>query len=484
MMKEIRRVSIGILVLFTSLFVSTTIIQVFQVDNLRVDSRNVRTLYDSYSAERGSIIVGNTTIAESVPSNDVYTYQRVYEGGGLYAPITGYYSINQGMTGLESALNDQLSGRSNAQFFDQVLALVSGTNPRGASVRLTIDAKVQQVARDAMGDNAGAAIALDPKTGRILAMVSTPSYDPNKLATHDASSAASTYKSLIDSSQSPLFNRAIAGTLYHPGSVFKLLVAAAALDSGAVTMDTEFPNPSSLQLPQSSSSIHNSGEATCGKAKSVTVQTALALSCNIPFAEIGTLVGENTIRDYAEKFGYGATIEIPMSATPSVYPSGMDGAQLMLSSFGQYNVQVSPLQVAMVTAAIANGGKLMYPTVVDSILAPDLSPLSTFEPRVFDTPISEATAKTMVDMMVYNVEHGVATNGRIPGMSAGGKTGTAENGDGRPYTLWYTGFAPADNPRVVVAVVVENGGGLGQSGRGNTVAAPIARAIMEAVLKQ
>ncbi|MEY4397165.1 MAG: hypothetical protein RLZZ40_921 [Actinomycetota bacterium] len=484
MIKELRRVSIGILALFTALFVSLTIIQVFQVDTLRVDPRNVRTLYDSYSAERGSIIVGNTSIAESVPSDDVYTYQRKYEGGGLYAPITGYYSINQGMTGLEAVMNDQLSGRSNAQFFDQVLALVTGTNPRGASVKLTIDPKVQQVARDALGDLAGAAIAFDPKTGRILAMVSTPSYDPNKLATHDTEAAAQTYQGLIDSSKAPLSNRAIAGTLYHPGSVFKLVVASAALDSGTVTLDSEFANPSSLTLPHTTTDIHNAGEAKCGKAKTVTIQTALALSCNIPFAQIGALVGEKTLRDYAERFGFGATIEVPMRATPSVFPSGMDEAQLMLSSFGQYNVQVSPLQIAMVTAAIANHGTLMNPTVVDSVLAPDLTPLSTFEPRVFSTPISESTAQTMVSLMVNDVDHGVATNARITGVSVGGKTGTAENGDGRPYTLWFTGFAPAEDPQVVVAVVIENGGGIGQQGRGNTLAAPVARAIMEAVLKK
>ncbi len=484
MIKEIRRVSLGILVLFSTLFASTTVIQVFQVDNLRVDPRNVRTLYDSYSAERGSIIVGTTSIAESVPSDDVYTYQRTYSGGGLYAPVTGYYSINQGLTGLELAMNDQLSGQSNAQFFDQVLALVTGTNPRGASVRLTLNASVQQAARDALGDLTGAAIAIDPTTGRILALVSTPSYDPNDMATHDSEKAAATYQSLLESSNAPLDNRAIASTLFHPGSVFKLVVAAAALDSGAVTTATNFPNPAKLTLPQSTSEIRNSGGGPCGKGDTVTLAEALKRSCNIPFAEIGQLLGENTIRDYAEKFGFGATIEIPMPATPSVYPSGMDEAQLMLSSFGQFDVRVSPLQIAMVTSAIANGGKLMKPTVVDSVLAPDLTPITTFEASTYSTPISAATAATLVQMMVNNVANGVASKAAIPGVNVAGKTGTAENGDGLPYTLWFTGFAPAENPRVVVAVMVADGGGLGQAGNGNSVAAPIARKIMEAVLSQ
>lgn len=484
MMRELRRVSIGILILFGTLFTSTTIIQVFQTDNLRVDPRNVRTLYDSYSAERGSIIVGNTSIAESVPSDDVYEFQRTYSGGGLYAPVTGYFSINQGLSGLESAMNDQLSGQSNAQFFDQILSLVTGKNPRGASIKLTLNASVQQAARDALGNLTGAAIALDPKTGQILALVSTPSYDPNELASHDTAKAADAYNNLLNSSNNPLSNRAIAGTLYHPGSVFKLVVAAAALDSGVMSEQSTVPNLDTLQLPLSSSVIHNAIAGTCGPGTDVTIAQALQYSCNIPFAEIGQKVGEKTIRDYAEKFGFGARVEIPMTSTASMYPSGMDDAQLMLSSFGQYNVQVSPLQVAMVTSAIANGGLLMKPTVVDSVLAPDLTPLTSFEASEYSQPISAETASALVRMMINNVQNGVASNAAISGVTVAGKTGTAENGDGRPYTLWFTGFAPAEDPRVVVAVVVENGGGLGQSGTGNAVAAPIARKIMEAVLAQ
>ena len=483
MINELRRVSLGILIMFGLLFVSTTVIQVFQTDNLRVDPRNVRTLYASYSAERGSIIVGNTAIAQSVPIDDVFKYQRTYEGGGLYSAITGYFTINQGLSGLELAMNDELSGQSNSQFLDQVLALVTGKSPRGASVKLTINAAVQQAARDAMGDLSGAAIALNPKTGEIYALVSTPSYDPNTLATHDTESAVAQFNDLLNSSNSPLSNRAIAGTLYHPGSVFKLVVAAAALDSGTLTTSSQLPNPATLQLPQSTAVINNSTGGPCGSADpTVTMVTALQYSCNIPFAEIGRLVGERTLQDYAEAFGFGATIEIPMAATRSTFPSGMDDAQLMVSSFGQFDVRVSPLQIAMVTSAIANGGILMQPTVVDSVLAADLRPLREFESMVYSTPISAATADSLVRMMVLSVDSGAASNARIPGVSVAGKTGTAENGEGEPYTLWFTGFAPSDNPEVVVAVVIENGGGLGQSSSGNAIAAPIARKIIEAVL--
>lgn len=484
MITELRRVSIGIGVLFGALFVSTTVIQVFQVDSLRIDPRNVRTLYDSYATERGSILVGSTLIAESVPIDDVYRYQRTYHGGGLYAPITGYFTVNQGINGLEFAMNDKLSGQSNSQFFDQIIALVSGTDPRGASVKLTINATVQQVARDALGELTGAAIALEPSTGKILAFVSTPTFDPNDLASHDSDVVRSNYDALLKSTAGPLINRAIAGDLYHPGSVFKLVVAAAAIDSGMMSAQSTVPNPSKLELPLSSSTIYNSGESSCGPGRTVTLATALRLSCNIPFAHVGLQLGESRIRDYAEAFAFGAAVEVPMKSTPSIYPTGMDDAQLMLSSFGQFDVRVTPLQMAMVSSAIANGGLLMAPTVVDSVLARDLSPLSPFTPVEYGQPVSADTARILRDMMVGGVDDGVAGGARISGVAVAGKTGTAENGIDQPYTLWFTGFAPAENPRVAVVVIVEGSAGLGKSATGNSIAAPIARKIMEAVLAQ
>jgi peptidoglycan glycosyltransferase len=381
-------------------------------------------------------------------------------------------------------MNDKLSGQSNSQFFDQVMALVSGTDPRGASVKLTVNAAIQQAARDALGELTGAAIAIEPSTGRILALVSTPSFDPNDLASHNSEAVQSKYKSLVNSGSQPLINRAITGDLYHPGSVFKLVVAAAALDSGIMSERSTVPNPPQLSLPQSSSTVRNWSGDSCGPGKAVTIATALRLSCNIPFAEIGSQVGETRLHDYAEAFGFGATVEIPMAVTPSTFPTGMDEAQLMLSSFGQFDVRVTPLQVAMISSAIANGGVLMSPTIVDSVLARDLSPLAPFAPVEYSTPIGPDTARVLRDMMVADVSDGVASGARIPGVAVAGKTGTAENGEGQPYTLWFTGFAPAENPRVAVVVVIENGGGLGQSASGNSLVAPIARKIMQAVLAQ
>jgi len=484
MNKELRRVSIATLAMFLALFVSTSVIQVFAVDDLRADDRNVRTLYASYSAERGPILVGGSPIAESVPVDDEYEFLRVYPEPESYAAVTGYFTLNQGTTGIEGAYNDFLTGTANEQFLDQLAAVVTGQNPRGAAVELTLDRAVQQAAIEAMGDQRGSIVAIEPATGRILALVSTPTYDPNRLASHQTSEVLSAYDELLAAEGDPLINRGISGDLYAPGSVFKLLVAAAALDSGAFDSGDEVPNPPTLTLPLSTAVVSNSGGSTCGGGETVTLANALRLSCNVPFAEIGLELGQDTIGNYAEAFGFGTAHAIPMIATPSRYPVGMDDAQLALSSFGQYDVRVTPLQIAMISAAIANGGNLMQPTLLDRILAPDLATLEDPEPVLLSQPIARSTAGELTALMVDGVANGAASNARIEGVDVAGKTGTAENGPNEPYTLWFTGFAPADNPQVALAVVIENGGGLGQAAFGNQIAAPIAKRVLEAVLNR
>lgn len=479
MNKELKRVSIVVLFMFLALFGSSTVINVFQVDNLRADGRNVRTLYDSYSAERGPILVDGQPVAVSTPSDDQYKFQRVYTQPDVYSAITGYFTLNQGNTGVEGALNDYLSGTANSQFLDQVNSILTGQTPKGASVTLTIDPAVQQAAWDAFGANTGAVVAIRPKTGEILAMVSKTAYDPNLLASHDTSQVISTYETLLADPADPLINRAIAGDLYYPGSVFKLVVAAAAIDSGRFTPESEFPNPGQLQLPQSSTFINNAEGGSCGGTPTVTLATALRLSCNIPFAQLGAALGEDELEKYSSAFGYGSSFKVPMASTPSSYPTGMDQAQLMLSSFGQYEDRVTPLQVAMTSAAIANGGTMMSPTLVKEITAPDLTVIQPFQQIAVGQPISQQSAATLTQLMIANVSSGAASNARISGVEVAGKTGTAQNGDNRPYTLWFTGFAPASDPEVAVAVVVENGKSFG-----NAVAAPIAKKVIEAVLNK
>lgn len=483
MNRELKRVSVLVLAMFVTLLVSTSILGVFQADALNADPRNKRALQDTYLAQRGAILVAGQPVAQSVPSKDDYKYQRVYSNGPLYSAVTGFFPINGAPTGMEGALNEKLSGTSNSQFLDRLNSLFTGKNPQGASVELTIDPVAQKAAFDALGNLQGAVVVLQPKTGRILAMVSKPDYDPNALAVHNTVAVNTTYQNLLKAPGDPLINHAI-NALNYPGSTFKPIVSSAAIDSGDFTKDSQLPDVARLPLPGTSAVVQNDTGATCAGGGTVSIATAQVNSCNIPFAELGMKLGASTIRKQAEAFGFNRQLSIPLSVTPSVYPNDYNVPQTALSAFGQQDDKATALQMAMVSAGIANGGTVMYPNLVDYIRSPDLTRTDTFTPKVLSNAISSRTAATEVQMMVDGVNNGVASNARIDGVGVGGKTGTAQNGPGKPYTLWFEGFAPADNPQYAIAVVVENGGGHGQSGVGNTVAAPIAKKVLEAVLKK
>jgi peptidoglycan glycosyltransferase len=468
--------------MFLALFVAASAMQVVNADSLNNDSRNQRAVYDGYKTQRGAILVNNKPIAESVPTADAYKYLRQYTGE-QYSSLTGFYSLYQGRTGLENFLDSSLRGDNSAQFFEQLNALFSGNPVTGASVELTIDEDLQQVAWDALGKLKGSVIAMDPTTGKILALVSKPGFDANLLSTHNIAEAGANYTKLITDKNAPLINRAVEG-LYAPGSVFKLVVAAAAFESGDYTPESLLPNPRTYVLPGTKTTITNSGESSCGGARTVSIATALKLSCNIPFAQLGVALGQEKIAAQAQKFGFGSSVSIPLKSTPSVYPTDLDSAQTALTAFGQFDVRVSPLQILMTTSAIANDGIQMKPYLEDQIFTANLTLLKEGKPEQLRRAISTSTAERLTNMMVNAVSNGVSSNARIPGVRVAGKTGTAQNGEGEPYTLWFTGFAPADKPTIAVAVVIEDGGGLGQSGRGNTLAAPIAKKVMQAVLNK
>jgi peptidoglycan glycosyltransferase len=470
------------LAMFLALFVSTSVIQVGQAANLANTPGNRRALYDSYEIQRGSIIVSGTPIAQSVPSDDVYSWQREYVDAAMWAPVTGYMNpVLDAKTRIESTENSVLSGSDENQFFSRIDRALTGQVPRGSNVELSLDADVQRAAWDALGDQQGAVVAIEPSTGRILAMVSKPSFDTNTLAAHDPDAVNAAYDQLAADPTQPLTNRAIEGNLNPPGSTFKLVVASAALASGRYTPDSTFPNPASYTLPQSSSVVSNAGGGACGGGDTVTLATALRLSCNIPFAELAVELGDDAIREEAEKYGFNSAFTMPLTSTPSTYPSTLDAPQTALSGFGQGQVRATPLQMAMVSAGIANGGVVMNPRMIDRVIEPNLSVGQEGSNSEYGRALESNIAAQMVTMMTANVQDGAASNARIDGVQVAGKTGTAEN-DARPYTLWFTGFAPADDPKVAVAVVVENGGGQGQNGSGNEIAAPIAKKVMEAVL--
>lgn len=481
MTKELKRVSLVVATMFLSLFISASAIQAFDGDALADDPRNVRSLYESYKTLRGPILVDGKPIATSVESDNAYRYLRVYESE-IYSAVTGYFSVFRGATGVEAALNSYLSGQSSSQFFEKFNAVLAGNPVSGAAVELTIDPLMQQAAWDALGNLQGSVVVIDPVTGNILAMVSKSGYDANLIAGHDNQVVVDNYSLLEQDPTKPLINKSISGDLYHPGSVFKLVVAAAALESGLYTNESSFQNPSSVQLPGSTSEVFNSTNRACGPGNAtISLIDAMSLSCNIPFVELGLALGQDRLRAQTDLFGFGKELRIPMLVTPSIFPPQLDDAQLGLSSFGQYDVRVTPLQIAMISAAIANGGVIMKPNLIKSVISPNLSVIDAPRPSVLSQPITSATAESLKLMMIQSVATGVAGNAAVTDIEVAGKTGTAENGEGVRNTLWFTGFAPSVNPRVAIAVVIEDGGGRDSGTGGNATAAPVARDFFRAV---
>lgn len=488
MNSPLRKLSVVIIVMFFALLGGATWVQYFQADSLNADSRNVRTLYESRGQERGPIVVDGEAIAASTPADDAFGYQRSYTDGPMYAPITGWYGMYQ-MTGLERARNSVLNGTDSSQLLARMRALFTGVDNDGGTVELTIDSAAQQAAWDALDGRKGAAVALDPNTGAILAMVSSPSYDPNELAAHDSATVQDYYEQLTNDADNPLSNRAIAGDLYAPGSAFKLLDLATLLESGDYEPDTEVPAPTKYLLPGTSDTyIRNPGGGPCG-GDTVTLQHALTVSCNTPFAKLAVEQGEDALRDQTQAFGFEERLSVPLQVTPSSLGDIENDAQLAMSAIGQYNVRVTPLQMAMVSAAVANDGTLMTPHLVATERGPDLQVSREADPTTFAEPISSQTAETMTQMMTEVVDNGTGQAAQISGVDVAGKTGTAEVGVEGPEGVttpnaWFTAFAPADDPQIAVAVMIEGNEELGAAGTGGHVAAPVARQIMQAVLQR
>ncbi len=475
----IRRLGLVVATMFCALLIAATTIQFFQADALNDRPGNRRTLLSSYARERGSILVGGTAVAESTPTDDQYKWLRRYPQGRTYAAATGYYSFVYGSSGVESSETGLLSGTSDQLFYRRFGDIVTGQKPRGANVDLTINAAVQKAATSALGSKVGAVVALDPKTGAILAMVTSPTYDPNTLAGHDLKRVQGTWTGLNKDSGQPLINRATS-QLYPPGSVFKLVVSAAALSSGKYTPETSVPGPAALRLPQTTTTLPNDFSGSCGPGGRTTLIHALAISCNTAFGSIGLTLGQDALAAQARKFGFGQKLSIPMPTVASRFPTGLNPPQTAQSAIGQYDVQSTPLQMAMVSAGIANGGKVMAPYLVKDVRDDDLDVISSTDPKLFSTAVTSQVAGQLKTMMLSVVNDGTGTRARIPGVQVAGKTGTAEHGNGQPAHAWFTAFAPADDPKIAVAVLVENGGKYGAEAGGGSVAAPIAKKVIQA----
>ncbi len=482
MNRPIRRVATAALVLFGLLFLNVNYLQVVKAQSLRENPRNNRLLLDEYGRPRGDIIAGRATLVESRKTNDRLEYLRVYANGDtgiakVFAPVTGAYSLVFGASAIERAYDDALAGTDDRLFVRRVADILTGRQPQGGSVVLTIDPALQVLAARELGNRKGAVVALDPTTGAVLALVTSPSYDPNVLSSHDPAKIRTANAKLVADKDRPLVDRATE-EVYPPGSTFKVLVAAAALEAGMKPSDP-LPCASAISLPLTDKKLRNFAGESC--PSTVTLTQALQHSYNTSFATLGMRLGAAKLQDMAERFGFNARPDFPLRTVDSVFPEGLNVPQTAQSSIGQFDVRATPLQMAMIAAAVANDGVLMRPYVVSQVLAPDLSVLDKTTPKEQSQAMSAASANALTAMMVEVVRAGTGTRAQIPGVTVAGKTGTAQNAGPNPHA-WFVGFAPAEAPRIVVAVLVENGGGE-DNATGGRIAAPIARAVMEAALR-
>jgi peptidoglycan glycosyltransferase len=485
--RQIRRVAVVGLVLLASLIVGTTYWQAWASSGLADRQDNSIQRVAEFSVKRGKILAADdrTILADNFTRKvgNQKLYFRKYPQRGLASHIVGYSTQVRSRAGLESSENDFLTGSNTnlSTVLDTTLNKLKGSTIEGNDLHLTLRPGAQRVALNALGGKCGAAVAIEPKTGRVLVSVSSPTYDPNLIENHYNLATKPKFGC------SPLFNRAEAG-LYVPGSAFKVVTASAALDSGKFTIDSTFHDPGYC-IEYGKKVLNFADQSGPEVFGTVNFTQALQHSINAVFCDIGKAIGAKAILDHAKRFGFYSVppLETPVNerSISGLYNKGklffpkndfqVDPGRL---AFGQERLQVTPLQMAMVSAAIANGGVVMRPYVVEKVTAPDGSTVVKTEPDELGTAVSPQHAAEVNQMMQAVVTGGTGTAAQIPGIKVAGKTGTAETGVNHVNTTWFITFAPADDPKVAVAVVVEN-----QHATGGEVAAPIAKQIMEALIR-
>jgi peptidoglycan glycosyltransferase len=492
--RQIRKLGIALLVLFLIAFAQVNFIQVFAADRIAEDPANAqRQLIAEYKVDRGSILAadGTTVLASSRKSPGALRFQRRYPHGDLYAHETGFYSFVFGRTELEQSYNDFLTGDA-AELLPQTLTdLVLGRPKQGATIVTTLVPEIQEAAATAAQAEAGdvAIAAIDPATGDVLALVSEPTYDPNPLASQDPEVVRDSWDELNADPEKPLLSRS-SDELFPPGSTFKLVTASAALENG-FGPESLWPNPNELDLPLTDATIENFGGSTCSGGSQITLADALRQSCNVVFGAVGLELGAEKLAAQARAYGFTAEagedlVPFDIPWTSGVFPApetfeGRDPA-VAISAIGQQDVAANPLQMALVAGAIANDGVEMQPRLVTEARDPSGRVIAEFQPQEFSQPLSPENSAALTQMMVGVVEAGTGTAAQIPGVTVAGKTGTAQHGDGEDPHAWFVCFAPAEAPRIAVAVIVLDGGSLGSEATGGQVAAPIARAVLEAGL--
>lgn len=484
MNKPLRRVAIFCGLLVLALLLRDNWLQFARAEELNANPKNKRVTIERYSNARGNIIVDGKPITGSVDSgDDFYAFKRTYVDGPMWAPVTGYASQAFDASQIEKIEDGILTGNDDRLFFDRTLAMFTGEKKKGGDVVTTLSGEAQKAAFKGLGSKTGAVVAIEPSTGKILALASTPSYDPGSFAGyHNKDSEA--WNALEKDKEKPKLNRALR-EIYPPGSVFKVVTAAAALESGKITdINAPTDTPEGWKIPLSTMPMKNHAVG-CANAS---LNEALRISCNSVFAKLGDDVGRDKMLEMAQKFGFNSEQFVPVRAVASVYDKNADRGGNALSSIGQFNTATTPLQMAMVTAAIANDGKLMKPYMIDELRAPNLDVIKKTEPEELSRPISQKTAQQLQSMMENVVENGTGQNAALGGgVKVGGKTGTAQHGERnskRPYA-WFISYARTDQGSpVAVAVIVEDSAGIDREDiSGGGLAAPIAKAVMKAVLK-
>lgn len=484
MIRYIRRAAACCLLLLVALLLNAARVQVFQADSLDNNPANRRKNIVRYDQPRGDILVGGKSVTGSKDTGEQLRFERTYSQGALYAPVTGYASQTYGTALVEAAEDEVLSGTDPMLAPLPLWNEITRKQQPGGQVATTIDAAAQQAAYSGLGGRRGAVAAVEPSTGRILALVSSPSYDPGLLS-GTGKPVADAWSQLNAASSQPMLNRAIRQT-YPPGSTFKIVTAAAALDANVVTdVDAPTDTPDPYPLPGTRTSLPN--EAT--GCEDASLADAIRVSCNTVMAKLGVEVGLEGMVEAVERFGFNDRgIRIPSPVAMSNFDKKMSDDQLALSSIGQFDTRATPLQMAMVAAAVANGGDLNRPYLVESTATKGGSVVSQTANRTYQQAMNPATAMQLQRMMVDVVEKGTGTNAAIPGVRVGGKTGTAQHGvdnSAVPYA-WFISWAEAagtgSGSGVAVAVVVEDAAARRGDISGGGLAAPIARAVMEAVV--
>jgi peptidoglycan glycosyltransferase len=491
--RPIKKVAIFCFALFAALFLDGNWIQVVKASSYSAHADNYRNTIYNYQVDRGSIFVGSTAVASSTATkSSQMKYQRVYPSGPEYAPVTGYFSSNYGTSNLEQFENTLLNGKDTRLATQNFLRKAEGKDTAGGSVVTTINPAAQDAAYNGLKQRLtnvgqGAVAAIDPKTGAILALVSMPSYDPNQLASPSASVQNAYATDLANNPLQPRLDQAL-NQSYPPGSTFKIITSATAMTNG-VNGQTLTPTSAvsgapldTLTLPQSTATIQNSGGEPCD---SNVLEVAFAQSCNTVYGYLGMQLGSSNLATMAEGFGFNKPgPSVPMPTATSTFPTSLSQPQLAQSSIGQYDVTMTPLEGAMMASAVADGGVIEAPYLIAKELDTKGNVITTATPTQMYDPISSSVANELSTMMqgVVTASNGTATSLRDIGVSVAAKTGTAQRGAGQNSVAWMVAYAPVNDPKVAVAVMVADNGVTSNEAFGNSLAGPIAADVIKAVL--